>query len=129
MTNLDIARHYLKSIEAGDAESVLSLFSLDASVEQLPNRIYPQGLRTSISEIPAAFDKGRKIFARQIYEITNTAVTGNLVALEALWTGTLAIPFGTLAAGSEMRCHSAMFLEFRNGKIIAQRNYDCFDPW
>jgi hypothetical protein len=85
MTNLDIARHYLKSIEAGDAESVLSLFSLDASVEQLPNRIYPQGLRTSISEIPAAFDKGRKIFARQIYEITNTAVTGNLVALEALW--------------------------------------------
>ena len=41
----------------------------------------------------------------------------------------LAIPFGTLTAGSEMRCHSAMFLEFRDGRIVAQRNYDCFDAW
>jgi ketosteroid isomerase-like protein len=129
MTHLDTARHYLKAIEAGDAESVLSLFSPDAILEQLPNLIYPTGLRTTISEVPAAFEKGRKIFSRQTYEITNEAATGNLVALEVLWTGMLTIPFGTLTAGSEMRCHSAMFLEFRDGRIVAQRNYDCFDAW
>ena len=82
-----------------------------------------------MAQAAEAFEKGRKIFAGQTYEITNAAVTGNIVALEVLWTGTLAIPFGTLTAGSQMRCHSAMFLEFRNGKIVAQRNYDCFDPW
>jgi ketosteroid isomerase-like protein len=76
-----------------------------------------------------AFEKGRKIFSRQTYQITYGSATGNVVALEVLWTGTLAIPFGTLAAGSDMRCHSAMFMEFRDGKIAAQRNYDCFDPW
>ncbi len=129
LTNLEKARRYLKAIEQADANYVLSLFSPDAVIEQLPNRIYPKGLRASVSQLPEAFEKGRKIFASQTYEITNQAVTGDLVALEVLWTGKLAIPFGTLTVGSEMRTHSAFFIEFRDGRIVAQRNYDCFDPW
>lgn len=128
-THLDRARRHLKAIEEGDANYVLSLFSPDAVLEQLPNRICPQGLRSTVSQIPEAFEKGRKIFSRQTYEITNEPVTENTVALEVLWTGTLAIPFGTLAAGNQMRCHSAIFLEFRDGRIVAQRNYDCVYPW
>ena len=128
-SNLDLARRYLKAIEDGDATFVISLFTPDAIIEQLPNRIYPNGLRAGVSRVAAAFEQGRKLFSRQIYEITNHSTTGNVVALEVLWTGTLAIPFGTLTAGDNMRCHSAMFLEFRDGKIAAQRNYDCFDPW
>jgi ketosteroid isomerase-like protein len=49
--------------------------------------------------------------------------------LEVIWTGTLAVPMATLAAGAEMRAHFAVFLDFRDGKIAAQHNYDCFDPW
>jgi len=129
LTNLDKARRYLKAIEDSDAAYVVGLFSPDAVLEQLPNRIYPQGMRSTVAQIPEAFEKGRKIFSRQTYQITNGSANGGLVILEVLWTGTLAIPFGSLAAGSEMRCHSAMFLEFRDGKIVAQRNYDCFNPW
>jgi ketosteroid isomerase-like protein len=127
--NLDQARRYLKAIEDGDANYVMNLFSPDALLEQLPNRIYPNGLCSPVARISEAFEKGRKIFARQTYGITSEVVNGNTVALEVLWSGTLAIPFGTLTAGSQMRCHSAMFLEFRDGKIVAQRNYDCFEPW
>jgi len=128
-THLDLARRYLKDIEDGDDNCVMSLFTPDAVFEQFPNRVYPKGLRASASQAAEAFKKGRKLFSRQTYEVTNHSSTGNLVALEVLWTGTLAIPFGTLAAGDNMRCHSAMFLEFRDGKIAAQRNYDCFDSW
>jgi ketosteroid isomerase-like protein len=49
--------------------------------------------------------------------------------LEVIWTGTLAVRIPTLAAGAEMCAHFAVFLDFRDGKIAAQRNYDCFDPW
>ena len=47
------------------------------------------------------------------------------------WTGTLAVPlYGSLPARAEMRGRFASFLEFRNGRIIAQRSYaDCFEPW
>jgi len=37
--------------------------------------------------------------------------------------------FGSLTIGSEMRADSAMFFVFKDGKIVSQRNYDCFHPW
>ena len=86
-------------------------------------------MRSNAAQAAEAFEKGRTILSHQTYEITNAVETGNTVALEVIWTGTLAIPFGALAAGSQMRCHSAIFLEFRDRKIVAQRNYDCFEPW
>jgi ketosteroid isomerase-like protein len=49
--------------------------------------------------------------------------------MEVLWTGTLAVPGGSPATGGTMRVHFALFMDFRDGKIAAQRNYDCFDPW
>ena len=32
------------------------------------------------------------------------------------------------ATGDELAAH-AVFFELRDGRIAAQRNYDCFDPW
>ncbi|MEU5049278.1 hypothetical protein [Streptomyces sp. NPDC021096] len=52
---------------------------------------------------------------------------GDQVALEVTWTGTLAVPLGDLPAGHVLRAHIAVFLEFREGKIRAQRNYDCYE--
>jgi len=46
-----------------------------------------------------------------------------------IWTAKLNAPFGKLAAGDIMRAHLGMFLTWRDGKIISQRNYDCFDPF
>jgi predicted ester cyclase len=98
-------------------------------MEQLPNRIYPNGVRSGVSRMAEAFEKGRKLLSSQTYKITNHVVNGERVALEVLWIGKLAVPFGSLPAGSEIRAYSAMFFEFKDGKIVSQRNYDCFEPW
>jgi ketosteroid isomerase-like protein len=45
------------------------------------------------------------------------------------WLGVTAIPIQDLPAGSEMRDHVAIFLEFREGRIARQKHYDCFEPW
>lgn len=127
--NLRTIRRYLKSIEVGTFRNVAELVTPDVTMEQLPNRIYPQGLRGTFSQMAEGFEKGRKLLSKQIYEITSAIMSGNSVAVEVLWTGTLAVSFGTLTAGSQMRCHSAMFFEFQDGKIARQRNYDCFEPW
>ena len=34
-----------------------------------------------------------------------------------------------LPAGHEMKAYVAMFLTFRNGLIVSQRNYDCYPPF
>ena len=54
-------------------------------------------------------------------------VDGDNLALEVLWTGKLAVALGSLSAGSEMRAHSAIFFEFKDGRIVGQRNYDGFE--
>ena len=129
LTNLETIQHYLKCIENGNFPPVVELFAPDAVIEQLPNRIYPNGIRSGLPKMAEAFDKGRKLLVSQTYELKHHLVNGDYVAVEVLWTGKLAVSFGTLAAGSEMRAHSAMFFEFKEGKIISQRNYDCFEPW
>jgi hypothetical protein len=67
--------------------------------------------------------------ASQRFELLSAIATGNLVAVEALWEGTLAVPIGDIPAGTIMKARFAQFFEMRNGRIHVQRNYDCFEPW
>jgi len=129
VTNLKKVEHYLKSIENGDFAYIVNLFSPVALVEQLPNRIYPNGIRSGVSQMAEAFEKGRKLLSSQSYEIKSSIVDGDELSIEVLWTGILALPFGSLSVGAQMRAHSAMFFQFKDGKIVSQRNYDCFEPW
>ena len=127
-TNLERIERYLRSIENGDFGDIADLFSSDAVVQQLPNRIYPNGISHGVSKMADAFEKGRKLLSSQTYVIKNHLADGDKVSVEVLWTGKLAVGFGNLAVGSEMRAHSAMFFQFKDGKIVSQRNYDCFEP-
>ena len=126
---LEKVRRYLSSLEHGAFSDISDLFAPDMVMEQLPNRIYPKGVRAGIAQMAVAFEKGRTILASQKYEIKSHIGEGDRLALEVIWTGILAIPCGNVGAGSEMRAHSAMFFEFKDGKIVSQRNYDCFEPW
>jgi len=53
------------------------------------------------------------------------------VAIELTWTGTLLVPVlaWRTEAGQVLEAEIAMFLELKDGKIIAQRNYDCYAPF
>jgi hypothetical protein len=40
------------------------------------------------------------------------------------------VPVGELPVGGELRAHLGIFLEFdAEGRIVSQRNYDCYEPW
>jgi ketosteroid isomerase-like protein len=67
--------------------------------------------------------------ARQRFEIRSAVARGDHVALEVRWIGTPAAQIGSVPAGGEIRAHFAVFLEFRDGRIASQRNYDCFEPF
>ena len=51
------------------------------------------------------------------------------MALELIWLGALAVPIGSIPVGGPMAARLAVFIDFRDGKIASQRNYDCFDPF
>ena len=130
LTNLDAARQYLAAIQRGvTGDELAQFFTPDIVQEELPNRVVPDGKRRKLAGILEGAERGQRVLAAQRFEIRTAVATNDRVVLEVLWVGTLAMAFGTIPAGGEMRAHSAMFLEFRDGKIAAQRNYDCFEPW
>ncbi len=128
--NLEMVRRYLQAIENGATGAALAAFYAPEVVqEEFPNRLVVNGARRDLAAILEGAERGQKVISAQTYEIRNVVEQGNSVALEVLWTGTMAIPFGSLAVGDKMRAHFAVFIELHDGKIVAQRNYDCFDPW
>jgi hypothetical protein len=68
--------------------------------------------------------------ASQSFEVLSMFADGDTVVVESEWSGTLAVPLGDATpAGSVMKARFAQFFVIDAGKIVAQRNYDCFYPW
>jgi ketosteroid isomerase-like protein len=127
--NLALARQYLKAIESGaSAEEMAQFFAPEVIVEIFPSKFFPNGSRDNLTGILAAAKRGKKAMTTQTYAVRNALASGDQVALEVDWAGTLAAPFQTIPAGGQMRAHFAAFLQFKDGKIVSQRNYDCYEP-
>jgi hypothetical protein len=110
------------------AEQFLPFWHEEIQFRELPNLIAPHGSHRSREVMAAGIAQGAQILSRQQYTILNALETANTVVLEVAWEGDLAIPFGAVPAGATLRAHIAMFLEFVDGRIIRQRNYDCYEP-
>jgi ketosteroid isomerase-like protein len=128
--NVETTRAYLAAVERGaTGEALARWFTPDVVQEEFPNRLMPTGARRGLAELLDGAERGQTVMSAQTYEVLSAIASGDKVALEVQWTGTLAIPLGSLPAGGEMRARFGVFLDFRDGRIAAQRNYDCFDPF
>jgi len=128
--NLAIALKYLEALENGaEGGTLAEFFTEDVVQEEFPNRLSPIGAHRDLKAIRDAARKGKKTLRAQKFDVRNSVVDGDNVALEVLWSGLLAVAVDSLPADTEMRAHISIWLEFRDGKIARQHNYDCFDPW
>ena len=126
--NVDTAVRYHQAVSGFAAgQELTAFFHPDATHRELPNTLFPDGSVRDLAGLCAAAEAGRTTLSAQSFEVISALAAGDRVALEAIWTGTLAVQLGNLPAGHTLRAHIAAFLEFRDGKIIAQRNYDCYE--
>ena len=129
-SNFSRVHQYLQAVAAmGAPETVEDFFAPDVVFQEFPNRIAPQGRIRRFADLGAAYERGRKIMKSQSYTVQRIVADGDEVAVELEWHGVLAVPVMNLPAGSEMKAFVAMFLTFRDGRIVSQRNYDCYPPF
>ena len=129
-TNLDTARRYLRAIEQGaTGEALAAFFHPEVTQREYPNRLLPTGATRDLRALLAGAERGQTVVASQRYEVRHTVVEGDHVALELDWSATLKVPVGSLPPGGTIRASFAVFLTFRNGLILSQHNYDCFEPF
>ena len=129
-TNIATVRRYFETIAQGPAPDVTAgFYAPDAIQDEFPNRFLPNGARRDLAGLKEAAARGQGVMARQEFELLDAIASGDKVVVEAKWSGTLGVDIGPIAKGTTMRARFAGFFEFRDGLIVRQRNYDCFDPW
>ena len=130
MENAEIALRYLDALSSGaDADRIAAFFAPDAVQEELPNRLVPNGAIRDVAALKEGRRRGLAFLASEHYEVLATLADGDRVALEVRWTATVAAKAGPFEPGQKLSARFAVFLDFRDGLIVRQRNYDCFDPW
>jgi len=128
--NVDLVRQYYAALSQGPAALEWERwFAADVVQEEFPNRLAPEGAQRDLAGLRDAASRGHALLSEQKFELLEVTAQGNRVVVEAEWHGTVARDVGPFTAGMVLRTRFAQVLEFRDGKIAALRNYDCFYPW
>ncbi|MGE0158255.1 MAG: nuclear transport factor 2 family protein [Gemmatimonadales bacterium] len=127
--NIEIVKSYFLAMQRSPG-SVAAFYHPGVVQEEFPNRFLPNGARRGLKELGEAAERGRKVMASQEFRVLDMIADGDTVVVESEWSGTLAVPLPDGSpAGTVMRARFAQFFVIEDGKIVAQRNYDCFYPW
>jgi ketosteroid isomerase-like protein len=129
--NLAIVHGYLGAVsDPRETSETLGRFLHPEIIqEEFPNEVAPRGIRRDLAALGIAHAKGARVITNQRYEIRRSVAQGDHVVVELEWSGTLLVAYGPRPAGSVMRAQVAAVFQLRQGRIVAQRNYDCYQPW
>lgn len=128
MSKVTLIKEFLTSISTGGSfESVRKFYHPDAVQIEFPNLLAKEKIERDIKKIEEAADRGKKVMISQNFEVIKSYEVANVVIIEAIWTGILAIDLGTKSTGATVTAHFAQFYEFEGALILRQRNYDCFE--
>jgi predicted ester cyclase len=100
----------------------------DVRVVEHPNAINPRGGVRDLEGVVTGYLAGKKMLARQSFELHELVVKGERVAVRATWEGTLAGYVGPLPAGAALRAHIASFRTVAEGRILEHETFDCYEP-
>ena len=127
--NVALVQSYFATIEYGvDPAEIADFHAPDFVQTEFPNKFEPNGANRDLAGLQEAAERGRSSMSSQRFELLNIFADGSTVVVEAEWSGTFAVSSGDLASGTIIRARFAQFFELREGRITAQRNYDCFYP-
>lgn len=131
MTNTEIVEAYIAAVQRFDAAAVAALLHPEMKFHELPNRIRPAGGVDDLAAMMAGLRRAAegKVLSSQRYMIGDIIAAGDRVMVEARWEGVLAIPIGRLAPDDAMVAHICMVFRLVDGRIVEQRNYDCYEDF
>lgn len=125
-----IAEQFIKTLQnRNTAEELIKFYHKDIEQIEFPNTLTKNKVIRNLEDLKLASERGKKVLQKEEYKIIKSYTFENTVIIEALWTGTLAVPIGSIPEGGQMKAYFAQFYEFKDNKIIKQRNYDCFEPF
>ena len=126
---MEVVRGYLQAVERLDVDALPGW--LDATVVQVerPNKLYRDGQVRDRTQMLRDLPRARQVLQRQSYPIETIIASGDQVVVETRWEGVLNVPLGRLQPGDAMVAHICMVFTLKDGKIVRQVNYDCYEDF
>lgn len=130
-SKLEIVKRYFKYIEQFSTHEAdfTAILHPEFRQHEFPNLLNKTGQESDLSHLLKRAEMGKKLISRQSFEIKNQIENGDQLVVESQWFGKMAMDAGPLKSGQEVRAYFCIVLEFKDGKIFRQRNYDCFEPF
>ncbi|HEY0853731.1 MAG TPA: nuclear transport factor 2 family protein [Devosia sp.] len=125
--NMDVVRRLIAAIEVFDADTAAALYHPEVVQTEHPNAIYPKGQVRSAEMMLRDLPRGRQVLRSQRYPIDAIFAGGDRVAVETRWEGILDVPLGKRQPGDALVAHICMVFTLRDGRVISQNNYDCYE--
>lgn len=127
--NVEAVRRYLAAVERLDVDAVSA--SIDPEIEQVerPNKLYRDGQVRGREQMLRDLPRAGQVLQRQSYPIETIFGAGDRVVVETRWEGIVNVPLGRLQPGDAMVAHICMVFTLRDGKIVRQVNYDCYEDF
>jgi ketosteroid isomerase-like protein len=127
--NVETVQAYLKAIESFDVETASAILDVDVVQTEHPNKLYAKGQVRGREVMMRDLPKGQQVLRKQAYPIETILAAGDKVVVETRWEGIVNVPLGRLKPGDAMVAHIAMIFTLRDGRIVAQKNYDCYEDF
>lgn len=125
-----VATALLRALEAGRrGEDLRKYFAPSASTTEHPNRLKPEGARTTLDQMLAASDVGAGLLSSQRYDVRSAVAVGDTAILRLTWSGVIARDAAPFRHGDELVAHIAQFVETTGGLITSIETFDCYEPF
>ena len=126
----EVVRAYLDALFADppDETRIARLLDDDVEIIEHPNAIARSGNRRDRAGALEGVRAGRAMMAWQSLEDVRYLTADETVVVRAVWRGALAQAVGGMPAQGRITADVAMFFQLRNGRILRQENYDCYQP-
>ena len=103
-------------------------FYPDAEQVEYPSLMRPAGHTRGLDGILAGAELAAGMVTDQRIEVRSVVDDGERLAAQVTWSATAAVDLGTVPAGTRLVAHVAAFYEFRDGLVLRQSSYDCYEP-
>ena len=105
------------------------LLAPDFRVTEHPNAISPNGAVRNRDGTIAGFMAGKNLLREQSFDVHEIVVAGGRAAARLTWRGVVGIDAGPLTAGQQLVAEIASFLTVRDGRVVDQETFDCYEPF
>ncbi len=127
--NEALVRAYLAAVARFDKDAVGALIDPAIVQTEYPNKLLAAGQVRGREDMLRDLPKGASVLRSQVYLIETIIAAGDKVVVETRWEGVLNVPVGRLQRGDAMVAHICMIFTINDGRIVGQKNYDCYEDF